>query len=124
MYKTLSNLHSTMFSINRIVSQLIVWYCCNLHSTMFSINHQRRETIPAGSQNLHSTMFSINPSPCKEAVSWGIYLHSTMFSINLRHGQVSILCNLIYIPLCFLLIWIIWLIVIAAILFTFHYVFY
>ena len=96
----------------------------HLHSTMFSINLGEIPHIAVSDPDLHSTMFSINLVPMFVVMFAAGYLHSTMFSINRDNAIWSPRASAIYIPLCFLLIWLSCAPAPGCKIFTFHYVFY
>ena len=75
-----------------------------LHSTMFSINQAVRRSLTAAQPSLHSTMFSINLVRQSRGCTGISALHSTMFSINHGVNLFTFLIEVLYIPLCFLLI--------------------
>ena len=139
-------LHSTMFSINpvswgsyREPDSLYIPLCFLL---IEAVNRRRRssrplyiplcflliaytDTQPLNTHiPLHSTMFSINLSPINALTIPLKTLHSTMFSINppLQLNPVEFMS--LYIPLCFLLIYVHNPYCRGCIAFTFHYVFY
>ena len=96
----ISNLHSTMYLLNRRQGSASLVIDADLHSTMYLLNLHLIYLILVKIKHLHSTMYLLNPKQRTTARGGERDLHSTMYLLNQIYSSRFLECNNIYIPLC------------------------
>ena len=109
-FSAVTNLHSTMYLLNRCQTALLRVIIHNLHSTMYLLNLWLRHTVIKSLVHLHSTMYLLNLRTDLYKTSRSLFtfhyvsiksskgrplkvgndnLHSTMYLLNqVRHYQI------------------------------------